>query len=109
MRLAMAGALELRVEPPAAIGVTERPCASALVRAQLAQGRHDVTSLRHYHVNLGDEMARSLVSLLDGSRNHAELAAALAQQASEADPPELLAEKLSVSLRMMARLSLLAG
>ncbi len=109
IRLMMTGALEFRVEAPKVAGVSARPMSSTLVRAQLAQGRHDVTSQRHYSVNLGDEMARRLVLLLDGTRNHAQVAAELADNADTPEMQESLPEKLAVSLRMLARLSLLTA
>ncbi|HEY3443018.1 MAG TPA: class I SAM-dependent methyltransferase [Paludibaculum sp.] len=109
VRLMMTGALEFRVEPPLVSGLTAQPRASALVRAQLALGKHDVTSQRHCFVNLGDEMARHLVALLDGTRNHAEIADALVKCMDSPDLREGLPEKLKASLRMLARLSLLTA
>ena len=109
VRLLMTGALEFRVEAPKVADVTARPQASALVRAQLAQGRHDVTSQRHCHVNLGDEMARHLVQLLDGTRDHEQVAAALVDKMDTPGLREGLPEKLEASLRMLARLSLLSA
>lgn len=109
VRLLMTGALEFRVEPPKVAGVTARPQASALARAQLAQGLHDVTSQRHFCVNLGDELARQLVLLLDGTRDHAEVAAALLEKMDTAGLQDGLPEKLAVSLRMLARMSLLTA
>jgi hypothetical protein len=109
VRLLMAGALEFRVEPPNVSGVTARPLASALARAQLAHGRDDVTTQRHFTVNLADELARQVVQLLDGTRSHAEVAEALVERMQIDGLREGLTDKLAVSLRMLARLSLLVG
>ncbi|MBL0158441.1 MAG: class I SAM-dependent methyltransferase [Bryobacterales bacterium] len=109
VRLMMTGALEFRLEPPHVNGVSARPCASGLVRAQLALGKHDVTSQRHCFVNLGDEMARRLVALLDGTRDHTEIAAALVECMDSPNLREGLPEKLETSLRMLANLSLLTA
>ena len=109
VRLLMTGALEFRVDAPKVSRVTARPTASALARAQLALGRHDVTSQRHFTVNLSDEMARQLVQLLDGTRDHAEVAAALAGTASAEGLQDNLPEKVAVSLNMLARMSLLTS
>ena len=56
--------------------VTARPCASRLVRYQAALGGN-VTNACHLPVSL-DEIGRSLASLLDGTRTHAEIARDLA-------------------------------
>ena len=109
VRLLMTGALEFRVEPPKVAGVTARPRASALARAQLALGRHDVTSQRHFTVNLSDELARQLVQLLDGTRDHEQVAAALVERMTVDGLEENLPAKLEVSLRMLARMSLLTA
>lgn len=109
VRLMMTGALEFRVEPPKVAGVTAKPCASALARAQLATGREDVTNQRHCFVNLADDMARYLLSLLDGTRDHAQIAAALIDAMDSPGLREGLPEKLEASLRMLANLSLLTA
>ncbi len=109
VRLLMTGALEFRVEPPKVAGVTARPRASVLARTQLAHGRDDVTTQRHFTVNLADELARQVVQLLDGTRSHAEVAAALTERMNVKGLQDGLPEKLAVSLRMLARLSLLDG
>jgi len=109
VRLLMTGALEFRVEAPRVAGVTARPQSSVLARTQLTQGSHEVTSQRHYCVHLTDEMARQLVLLLDGTRDHAQVAAALAEKVNTPGLREDLPQKLEVSLRMLARLSLLTA
>lgn len=107
VRLLMTGALEFRVESPKVSGLTARPCSSTLARAQLEHGRRDVTSQRHFYVNLADELARQLLLLLDGTRTHEEVAAALLERFDTPGLREGLPEKLAVSLRMLARMSLL--
>ncbi len=54
----------------------DRPCASALARAQARRGS-TVTSLRHLVVRLEDERSRRLLLLLDGTRTRAEILAEL--------------------------------
>lgn len=70
-----AGLMEVDTHPwsyPAA--VTERPAVSKLARFQAKAGAR-VTSLRHQSVDLDDEAARRLVTLLDGKRDKAALIA----------------------------------
>jgi SAM-dependent methyltransferase len=54
-----------------------RPTASAVVRAQLADGEF-VTSLWHCPIRIDDEIAKRLLPLLDGTRGRRELRAAIA-------------------------------
>ncbi len=87
--------LELHACPPrVASRPPERPRVSALARVQAARGEL-VTNLRHRSVRLEDEPGRRLVTLLDGARDRAALAA------------ELPAEGLERSLEGLARLALL--
>lgn len=109
LRLMMSGALEFRVEPPQVSRLTRLPQASALARAQLALGRRHVVNQRHYRVNLDDEIGRQLLQLLDGTRDHEQVAAALVERLNTPGLREDLAEKLQVNLRMLARLSLLTA
>lgn len=75
MQLHQAGALELRIHPPRlASSISDRPEASALARAQIAEGCRLVTNQRHMNIELEDEIIRTVVSLLDGSRTRQELA-----------------------------------
>jgi hypothetical protein len=90
-----AGFLELHASPPhVASRPGERPEASPLARYQAAHGEL-VTNLRHRSVRLEDEPGRKLVTLLDGTRDRAALAA------------ELPAKGLERSLEGLARLALL--
>jgi 2-polyprenyl-3-methyl-5-hydroxy-6-metoxy-1,4-benzoquinol methylase len=52
----------------------EMPCAGRFARFQAARGDSHMTTLWHYTMGLGNEEARKLVCLLDGSRDRAELA-----------------------------------
>jgi SAM-dependent methyltransferase len=78
--------------------VTVRPVASALARWQ-ARDSHHVTSLCHTVVEL-DETGRNLLPLLDGTRDHATLAAAL---------PSTPTTQLTAALDWLARLALLTA
>lgn len=76
LQLFTAGHLELTVGPSTAAAVAQdRPLASPLVRLQLARGMPKVCNLDHMLLTLEDEDIRRFVSLLDGRRARAELAA----------------------------------
>ena len=111
LRAYAAGIVELRVEEPnVAAHAGERPRASALARHQAAQGG-PVTTLLHLRVNL-DPYNRTLVQLLDGTRDHDALRQALAAAGAmvptapgvRADPGEFLRK----SLQRLAKVGLLA-
>jgi SAM-dependent methyltransferase len=107
MRLLQAGALELRVHPPKiAASVSDHPVASALARAQIAEGYSIVTNQRHIGIGLEDEISRKVLSLLDGSRDRRELARELA--GSNPDP-EMIDRTLDDGLAGLHRLCLLTG
>ncbi len=74
----MAGEIELITLPrQIAAGAGDRPVASPVARWQ-ATRRELLTTLRHEGVRLPDPVARELLSLLDGSRDRAALAATVA-------------------------------
>jgi SAM-dependent methyltransferase len=74
MRLQQGGALEIRVHAPKiAAGISDFPSASALARAQIAGGCHVITNQRHNNIELEDETIRTILMLLDGSRNRQEI------------------------------------
>lgn len=105
MRLLEGGAIELRVSPPRiARAVSQRPAVSALARMQVAAGCRMVTNQRHQNIELKDDVGRRLVLLLDGSRDRAALARALASAGT--DPGEI-ERSLEKNLGELHRLCLL--
>jgi hypothetical protein len=70
-----------------------------------------VTNLRHTRVRIEDDLGRRLVTLLDGTRDRAALAAELrAFLADRGDPvPADLPVALDRSLQGLARMALLEG
>ncbi|HZB05420.1 MAG TPA: class I SAM-dependent methyltransferase [Thermoleophilaceae bacterium] len=94
--------------PPLTTSVSERPEASPLARHQARSGQL-VTNLRHTTVRLEDDLGRRLVVLLDGTRDHAQLAHDLRSFLAEAGRgvPEPLEAGLERSLEGIARLALL--
>jgi len=115
MRLVEAEAIELWQQPPrVATAIGERPVASPLARFQLSFGLTMVTNQRHQSIDLPDEAARALVSLLDGTRDREALAAAMGRVAPggpEGTPadPAAIERSLQVSLQEMLRLCLLVA
>jgi SAM-dependent methyltransferase len=97
-----AGVVEPHViAPRLAFPPGDRPAASAVARAQLADGDL-VTSLWHSPIKIDDEVARRLLPLLDGTRDRSELLAAMADVAGSGT-----AEALDEHLRRLGRLGLL--
>jgi SAM-dependent methyltransferase len=104
MRLLGAEAIELWQQPPrVATAIAERPVASPLARAQLSIGLTMVTNQRHQSIDLPDESGRTLISLLDGTRDREALAAAMARVA----PSPAIQQSLEVGLPELLRLCLL--
>jgi methyltransferase-like protein len=67
------GMLEIRTSPPKlAVAASERPVASPLARWQAASSQPVIT-LRHAVVLLNDTMSSRLITLLDGTRDRAQL------------------------------------
>ena len=90
------------------------PTASALARHQIQ--RHDVlTNLYHQPVKVEGEMAKTLLLLLDGTRDRSRLAIDMAAAVQHHAPPStqpdlrLLAEQLDKQLVKLAQLGLLVG
>ena len=94
-------ALHVRAPVYAAVA-GERPRASALARLQ-AERAIDVTSLRHENVRMEEPAARTLLTLLDGTRDRAALRADLAA----AGGPDLAPDALEASLADLGALGLL--
>jgi SAM-dependent methyltransferase len=75
MQLLQAGALEVRIHPPKiAACIADHPTASALARAMVAEGYRMVTNQRHGGIEIGYDISRRVLSLLDGSRDRQALA-----------------------------------
>jgi methyltransferase-like protein/SAM-dependent methyltransferase len=80
-RMALIGMVSLSSEPvSAAFSPGERPEAIALARADAGDGSGYTTNLRHEQVTL-DPATQVLLPLADGTRDHAALAAGLAEAA----------------------------
>jgi methyltransferase-like protein/2-polyprenyl-3-methyl-5-hydroxy-6-metoxy-1,4-benzoquinol methylase len=106
LKLYAANFLELHMRAaPFVSKPSERPQASALARAQL-RNRSDVTNLRHAVIDVEDETARQLLSLLDGTRDHAELLTELRKRLPLAD---VTPEQLESNLNRLAKLALLVA
>ena len=71
------GILELHGTPGIARPAGESPCASPLARYQAAQGEATVTTLWHRALDVGDNEARRMLTLLDGTRDREALRAAM--------------------------------
>ena len=77
----------------------EKPRASALAQLQFAENER-ATSLRHTVVEIRDAMGKSLVRLMDGTRDRAALLAGLGAQGT------VTPEQLDENVRKLARLAL---
>jgi SAM-dependent methyltransferase len=105
MRLLQAGAIELRVHPiKMAATVSNRPCASALAQAQVAAGFQMITNQRHINVELKDEIIRTLILILDGTRDRQAVVRALLEAGMDA---AIIENGLEASLAGLHRLCLL--
>jgi methyltransferase-like protein len=81
-RAVLAGLIEARAAPvSAASAVAAHPVAAPWRRSDAAAGEATMASLRHESIAL-DEVARALLPLLDGTRDHAALADALIARAT---------------------------
>jgi hypothetical protein len=89
LRMYSTAVLELRLwSPPCATAAGERPEASRLARAQLERS-NTVTSLGHVDLRFVDAHIRSLVRLLDGTRDREALLRDLAAEGVPVTPPGL--------------------
>lgn len=101
-----ANLVRLHACPPAVATVPgERPRASPLARLQAAD-RELITTLRHTSVRLEDELGWVLVTLLDGTRDRAQLLAELERRLPGGAYPALAAD-LDRSLETLASIALL--
>ncbi|HEX6742833.1 MAG TPA: methyltransferase regulatory domain-containing protein, partial [Solirubrobacteraceae bacterium] len=111
LRSYAANVVAVHVHPPRPTSTPgDAPRATALARHQARAGE-TVTNLRHASVRIEDDLGRRLVTLLDGTRDRAALAAALrAHLLDQGRPvPADLADSLDRSLQGLARLALLEG
>jgi hypothetical protein len=109
LRSYAANLVALHVDPPRPTTTPgDAPRATALARHQARAGE-TVTNLRHASVRIEDDLGRRLVTLLDGRRDRAALAAELRSFLGEhgRPVPDDLAESLDRSLQGLARLALL--
>lgn len=106
-----AGLIELHgMASPFVVEPGERPNAHALARWQAAEGRPQLTSLRHRMVSV-DENLRRLLPLLDGSRNRDDLCGVLRGWVTEGRQPPAAAvrQRLDQAIGQLARAGLLIG
>jgi hypothetical protein len=114
------GVVDLHAFRPAFCAtVSARPRASDLARWQ-ARRRERLTSAFHTAVDIGDEVARHLIDLLDGTRSHADLASAILEfletRAALNPPPggpeelrQRIEEDVERNLRKLANIGLLVA
>jgi len=95
--------LKLLLAPPAPVS---RPVAFAIARWQ-ARTRESITNLRHESVRFPDPFARTLLTLLDGTRDRSALARAFAADLTGGDPATI-APRLDEALAMVARYGVLS-
>jgi hypothetical protein len=89
--------------PPCVSEPGKRPEASRLARVQMDRGNL-VTNLAHVDLNLVDNEIRSLLRLLDGTRDRAALLKDLAEAGVAAKPTGL-----DITLRQLARMAVLTS
>ena len=104
----VSGIVTLHVHPPRlAREASPQPKASPLARVEARIGE-SVTTLLHTRVALPDANVRQLLALLDGTRDHAALAAAMTGPALLNDRDEA-ARFVAHALQHFARLGLLVA
>ena len=105
LRCFAANLVRLHVHPPALSTVAPgKPRVSPLARLEAEQGEM-LTTTRHTKIRLDDEIAKQLITLLDGTRDRAALLAALAPVAAMSAGE--LAAGLEASLERLAGAGLL--
>ncbi|MBS0320457.1 MAG: class I SAM-dependent methyltransferase [Proteobacteria bacterium] len=99
----VAGVVALYTDPAPVVSIAgPRPAVLPFVR-RLAESQHLVPNQRHEAVNLHDPAMRTLVRLMDGTRDHAALLAGLGPSYPHGK------EGLDAALRFFARVGLLVG
>ncbi len=71
------GLIQVQAFAGAALKAGERPCSSPLVRWQIANEMNSLTTLWQEPLDFSDDPPPRFISLLDGTRNRGELAAAM--------------------------------
>ncbi|MGH2840316.1 MAG: hypothetical protein ACRDKY_05780, partial [Solirubrobacteraceae bacterium] len=95
-----ANLVRLHVHPPfVSTWPLERPRASPVTRLEAADGTM-LTTVRHTHYELDDDLGRRIAALLDGTRDRAALLAALREDGAPADGE--LAAAIDASLARLA-------
>ena len=106
LKLYAANFLGLHAHPPVFTRtVSKRPEASALARAQIRSSSF-VTNLRHAAVEVEDDAAKQLLTMLDGTRDQHQLLAELRAHAISGD---ITAAQLDAPLQRLAKLALLVA
>jgi hypothetical protein len=90
--------IELSTFPSAATRAGDKPVASPLVRYQAQRGDPTISTLRHRALNVDDEAGRRLLTLLDGTRDRAQLAFDMNCSQEELDQKLLSLERHAVLL-----------
>jgi SAM-dependent methyltransferase len=105
LRCYAANLVRLHVHPPfVSTTPSERPRLSPLARLEAAEGTM-LTTVRHTHYELDDDVARRVATLLDGSRDRAALRTALQEDPTLADAD--LAAAIDASLSRLAAAGML--
>ncbi len=107
LEASIAGILELCTHRPRmVVEPSEKPKASALARLQLERG-DQVSTLVHATVRIDNQLGRSLLSLLDGTRDRASLRAAMEEAMRTAETAPITERAIEEGLIKLARLALL--
>ena len=102
----MSGFMQFRTVPlPVAKIAGARPEAFALARLQ-AKTREGVTNLRHETIRLPDPFARTLLALLDGTRDRSQIVRTLASGSSPAETASI-ARRVDDTLASLAQFGLM--
>jgi SAM-dependent methyltransferase len=106
LRLHLTEMALLQVGPsPFVAELSERPRVPAFARLQAAEGAREITTLTHKTFHVGDELGLYFITLLDGTRGPAELAAAMAGKTGA--PVEAVAQQLEGHLGGLLRAGML--
>lgn len=99
-----AGLTELHsVQVPCAVTPPQRPCASALSRAQLNDGQTQICTLDHHIVKIAEPAPRAFIAMLDGTHTLAELQDLWARSEFAAETSFEAAMKLVVRAAFLQR------